>query len=167
MAIDKHGPGALAVADEGAHTDQQGERDIPLNMIVGGLGMHLKERIMLFLNCRDGHTDGVRTHIADHGSTYLNCRDSCGMTPLMWSAHGGHAEIVECLLNHGANPHAVDEMRQDRAVTALDYAQGCGLPAAEGDSEDEDGEDGEHGPTGQHEQTAALLKSFMGRNAQV
>ena len=40
----------------------------------------------------------------------------------------------------------VGKMHPGPAVTALDYAKGCGLPVVEGDSEDEDDEDDEHRP---------------------
>ena len=129
-------------------------------MIVGNLDSDTKNNMMFLLSCMDGDVAAVRGHL-DRGTVNVNCRDSVNMTPLMRAAHGGHVEIAKLLLNAGADPFAVDEMRPDRAVTALDYALGCGLPVVEGDSEDEDDEDDEHRPKEPHGEMVALIISAM------
>ena len=129
--------------------------DFPPNLIVGNLDLNTKNKMMFLLNCMDGDVAAVRRHL-DTGTVDVNCRDSVNMTPLMRAAHGNHVEIAKLLLNARADPCAVDEMRPDRAVTALDYALGCGLPVVEGDSKDEIDE---HRPKGPHEEMAALIRS--------
>ena len=131
--------------------------DVPPNLIVGNLDLNTKNKMMFLLNCMDGDVAAVRGHL-DTGTVDVNCRDSVNMTPLMRAAHGNHVEIAKLLLNARADPCAVDEMRPDRVVTALDYALGCGLPVeiVERDSKDENDE---HRPKGPHEEMAALIGS--------
>ena len=60
--------------------------------------------MMFRLSCMDGDSAATRRHL-DSGTVNVNYRD---------------VEIARLLLNTGADPFAVDEMRPDRAVTALD-----------------------------------------------
>ena len=50
-------------------------------------------------------------------STDVNATDVHGQTPLMTASQRGHREIVNLLLQHGANAHAADE----DGATALDF----------------------------------------------
>ena len=64
------------------------------------------------------HVAGIRgnpavvAHLLEHGAE-VDARTPKGqtlhMTPLMWAAFGGHAEMVELLVAHGADPAAADE----------------------------------------------------------
>ena len=164
MAIDKHGYGGYGVyaaagdADVDSDTPEEYEEyDCPSNMVVGNVSTNAKNQMTFQLNCRDGDLAGVRRCLDEDGTLNVNSRDSVSMTPLMWAAHEGHIEIARLLLEVRADPWAVDVMRPDRAVRALDYAMGCGLPVVEGDSEDEEG----LGPLEPNERMVALIRSFM------
>ena len=154
MAIDKYSRGIGSFASDVGEEGEEGEEedyDIPIGMVVGGLDM---KQLTWWLKLHDGDIAEVRRLLSESDAINVNGRDSGNMTPLMWAAHGGHIEIAELLLHAGANPLAVDVMHPDRAVTALDYAMGCGLPVVEGDSEDEEG------PTGPNHEMVALIRSF-------
>mmetsp|Transcript_37040 Transcript_37040/g.97020 ORF Transcript_37040/g.97020 Transcript_37040/m.97020 type:complete len:243 (+) Transcript_37040:26-754(+) len=76
----------------------------------------------------DGNAPSTRIALA-HGADVNACKDTFfmkpqsfqdpmdhsepietdGITPLMRACEGGHVEIVECLLEHGANVNAVDQ----------------------------------------------------------
>lgn len=45
-------------------------------------------------------------------SALLSWQDIKGVTPLMLAARGGHAECVELLLKHGANPLLLDSVNR-------------------------------------------------------
>ena len=49
----------------------------------------------------------------------IDVRDNKGLTPLMRAAWNGHEDIVEALLESGADKHAAD----DRGVTAMQRAE--------------------------------------------
>ncbi|KAI1413171.1 ankyrin [Hypoxylon sp. FL1857] len=49
--------------------------------------------------------------LISHGAD-LDCRDQNGCTPLMMACRSGRSDIVEVLLNAGANPHILDNFSQ-------------------------------------------------------
>ncbi|XP_075526433.1 acyl-CoA-binding domain-containing protein 6-like isoform X4 [Dermacentor variabilis] len=57
-----------------------------------------------------------------NNSTSVHERDAQGMCMLHWACDRGHLEIVELLLDRGADPEAKDEEGQ----TPLHYASSCG-----------------------------------------
>ncbi len=61
--------------------------------------------VAINLAARAGWTDIVRKHIK-RDPLSVHQRGWIGDTPLHWSAHNGHAEIVELLLDHGADIEA-------------------------------------------------------------
>ena len=137
MAIDKYSRGIGSFASD-VEEGEEGEegKELPIGMVVGGLDM---KQLTWWLKLHDGDIAEVRRLLSESDAINVNGRDSGNMTPLMWAAHLGNIEIAELLLHAGANPLAVDVMHPDRAVTALDYAMGCGLPVVEGDSGGSDG----------------------------
>ena len=62
---------------------------------------------------RGGSTDVARLLIAH--SADVSCRDAFGFTALMWAASKGHLEIVDLLLENGADPFDRSKVRY-RAV---------------------------------------------------
>jgi len=54
-----------------------------------------------------GYSDELEELLAQSSSD-VNKPDATGNTPLIWAASGGHADAVEVLLRHGANPVATN-----------------------------------------------------------
>lgn len=61
------------------------------------------ELVDLWTACGEGETDAVRIHIAD-GADVNEQDPTFGTTPLGYAALGGHPEIVQALLEAGADP---------------------------------------------------------------
>ena len=53
---------------------------------------------------RKGNIDAVKQHLA--AGTNVNIKDDVGDTPLPWAAYGYHKEIVELLIENGADVNA-------------------------------------------------------------
>ncbi|XP_071084672.1 inversin-B-like [Haliotis cracherodii] len=47
--------------------------------------------------------------ILEAGQVDVNCLDRCGWTPVMWAAKCGHREVVELLVNEGADVSLVND----------------------------------------------------------
>ena len=69
----------------------------------------------------------------------VNARNPPGqqrhMTPLMWAAYGGHAEMVELLLAGGADPALKDELGNTAAAYAKEAGHAAVQALLEGRSE--------------------------------
>lgn len=72
----------------------------------------------------DGHLEGVRLLLEAQADVNVRC--SRKRTPLIYAAAGGSAEVIEALLDHGANPGK----RDDAGNTALHVAVLCRQHAA-------------------------------------
>jgi ankyrin repeat protein len=90
---------------QAAWNDHQAVVDYFLNEIPDRADGTNKIGVSLVLAAREGWTDLVRKHLnADPLSVYQ--RGWIGEAPLHWPAHNGHAEIVELLLDAGADIEA-------------------------------------------------------------
>jgi ankyrin repeat protein len=72
--------------------------------------------ISIYEAASKGNIEAVKQHLA--AGTDVNARDANGMTPLHYTALGGHKEIAELLIAKGANMNT----KNDFGKTPLDSA---------------------------------------------
>jgi hypothetical protein len=73
---------------------------------------------------RIGDVELIRLLLAymSYGDPCINIADKSGYTPLMWSAYTGEGEVMELLIDFGADPHLKDVM----GMKAIDWAEFTG-----------------------------------------
>lgn len=93
-----------------------------------GANMHERYSVnqfhLIHLASINGKTDVVRGLLNDYPEL-LNCKDVLGQTPLIWAAAEGHTELVQLLLDEGADLKCRTNDSQERNTNgknALDWA---------------------------------------------
>lgn len=74
--------------------------------ITGTTPQHFGQETLLHLAARNGHCDVLRM-LLQRGGMDINCRDAAGFTPLQLAVAAGMTEIVQILLDHGADMTAL------------------------------------------------------------
>ncbi|SMY19269.1 unnamed protein product [Zymoseptoria tritici ST99CH_1A5] len=81
------------------------------------------EPLVLHAAAHDGRLDVVRVLLGEQGKMDINGVDKYGGTALMRAAVGGSAEVVKCLLEHGADA-GLRETSEGRNWNALEFGAG-------------------------------------------
>ncbi|XP_046550762.1 ankyrin repeat domain-containing protein 50-like [Haliotis rubra] len=84
---------------------QYGHKEVVEVLVKHGANLSLRDKVgdnILHLACFKGHVDVVKYIISLH-RVYIDSRGFERKTPVMKAGEGGHKEVVEFLVNHGAD----------------------------------------------------------------
>ncbi|XP_067660339.1 ankyrin repeat domain-containing protein 50-like [Haliotis asinina] len=93
----------------------KGHREVVELLVTKGANVKLIDKFginILHLACLGGDRDVVK-YILSRDMTYIDDIAQCKRTPMMLAAENGHEEVVELLLNEGANMSLVDDGRNN------------------------------------------------------
>ena len=86
---------------------QYGESQTIIILLAKLFEFLLPEEFQLFVSCAERDYDTTKSHIYDT-NVNINCTLANGITPLMIASSCGHTEIVQVLLQAGANVNSTD-----------------------------------------------------------
>ncbi|XP_067660337.1 ankyrin repeat domain-containing protein 50-like [Haliotis asinina] len=93
----------------------KGRREVVESLMTKGASVKLIDRFgmnILHSACLGGDRD-VMKYILSLDMTYIDVRAQCKRTPMMLAAENGHKEVVELLVNEGADMSLVDKQRNN------------------------------------------------------
>ncbi|WEJ96762.1 hypothetical protein PSN45_004305 [Yamadazyma tenuis] len=97
----------------------EGIKDLAVQYLVEGGRLDLKPDILI-LAARNGHLELVEIMLGLVEDYDINLKNKCGLTPLLASVGRGHHDVIQLLLDRGADPFL--KRRQDD-LNALEISQ--------------------------------------------